>query len=188
VSRPKKLRRVPTAVGTLATFLLAGPFIAGLVITTFVALFAGDLSAHGGATSASPLAALKLGLGWFRSIFIGPIGWFFTIIPTALAAVIYWALTKLSLSSRPFSTRAAVIALGCVTGIVAAILGWGTSILVLFKFDLMVALGSFIFVWAMVLPTGALLGLAIGAWSSGERPNSTVERTGRKGPAPHSER
>ena len=178
MSGPKKLRRVPTAVGTLATFLLAGPFIAGLVITTFVALFASDLSSHGGATPVSPFAALKIGLGWFRSISIGPIGWFFTIIPTALAAVIYWVLTKLSLSSRPFSTRAAVIALGCVTGAVAATLGWGTSILVLFKFDPMVALGSFIFVWAMVVPTGALLGLAIGAWSSAERPNSAVVRDG----------
>jgi hypothetical protein len=184
VGGPKKLRRVPTAVGTLATFLLAGPFIAGLVITTFVALFASDSSSHGGATPVSPLAALMFGLGWLRSIFIGPIGWFFTIIPTALAAVIYWALTKLSLSSRPFSTRAAVIALGCVTGVVAAILGWGTSILVLFKFDLRVALGSFIFVWAIVLPTGALLGLAIGAWSSGERPNSTVERDGPQAARP----
>ena len=109
---------------------------------------------------------------------------FFTIIPTVLAAAIYWALTKLELSSPPLSNRLVVIVLDGVTGVLAAFLGWVGAMTVNFKFDLLAALDSLLFAGAMGLPTGAILGLLIGCWSSSERPNSTVERGGPKAARP----
>jgi len=181
-----KLRRIPSLAGTVLTFVLAGPFIAGFVGVAVLESLGDDASstAHSGPNPVSK--ALSFGLGWwlsiFRGSFFGPRGLFFTIIPTVLAAVIYWALTRLELSSRPLSNRLVVIALGGVTGVVAAFLGWVGAMTIEFKFDLVTALGSLLFSGAMVLPTGAILGLLIGSWSSGERPNSTVERDGKLPP------
>lgn len=170
--------RIPTLTNTVLIFLLMGPFVAGLVVGAGNVIL--GLSTPG--ESSYLIRAFQFGLGWWFASLVkySPWSWFFTILPTSLAAIAFWALTKRKLSRTPNPvTRGSLIMHAFGRGALAAIIGWALSMSVLFKLDLRVVLGMFLFAGAMVVPTGAILGLLMGWWYSREIPNCTVDTDAR---------
>src|SRR5688500_6600098 len=86
--------RPPSLLGSVATFVLAGPFVAGLVGVIVLATLGGDPTARVDGEPSAPLKVLSFGVRWFRSVFTQPTGWFLTLGPTVLAAVLFWALSR----------------------------------------------------------------------------------------------
>jgi hypothetical protein len=170
--------RTPSLLSTVLTFVLAGPFVAGLVGMAVLAMLGGDPTAKDGG-SFSLLKVVSFGVGWFRSVITQPAGWFLTVIPTVLAATLFWALSRPKVPPRGGPNRVVAGAVGAIKGGVAATLAWVLSLGVRFEFDFFAALGSLLFVGAMVVPTGVILGMLIGSWFSGQPPNSTPHADAR---------
>ena len=170
--------RTPSLLSTVLTFVLAGPFIAGLVGMVVLAMLGGDPTVKDGG-SFSVLKVVSFGVGWFRSVITQPAGWFLTVIPTVLAAIFFWVLSRPKVPPRGGPNRLVAGAVGGIKGGVAAILAWVLSLGIWFEFDFIAALGSLIFFGAMVVPTGVILGVLIGCWFSGQRPNSTPHADAR---------
>jgi len=168
----------PSLLLSIVAFLLAGPFIAGLVVVFFVAVI-GDPNRPG----FSLLRAAGFALGWFRSVFTEPAGWFLTSIPTVLAALLFWVMSRPWSSRRRASSRTLAMLTGAVKGGASATLAWVASISIPFKYDVVAATESLLFVGAIVIPTGAILGLFLNSLLPRERPNSAVYTDARNEPA-----
>jgi hypothetical protein len=166
--------RPPSLLVSILAFVLVGPFIAGCVGIAVLAMLGGPTTTESG-ESTSLLRALSFGYGWFRSLFTHAKGWwYFTIVPTGLAAVIFWALSKPWSHRNPTESRLRATVVGGLKGGLAALIAWVASMSILFKFDMAAAFGSLIFAGAMVIPTGVLLGVIIGFSLRRERPNSAL--------------
>jgi hypothetical protein len=170
--------RTPSLLSAVLAFIFAGPFIAGLMGMLVLALLGGDPTAKDGG-SFSLAKVVNFGMGWFRSVITEPAGWFLTVIPTVLAAIFFWALSRAKVRPRGGPNRLVAGVVGGIKGGVAATLAWVLSLGIRFQFDFVAALGSLLFVGPMVVATGVILGMLMGGWFSGRRPDSTPHADAR---------
>lgn len=164
----------PTLVASLLVFVFAGPFIAGFVGLAGLEMMRDESKPMTSDRSLSFLGVLTFGLGWFRLVLTQPHLWFLTIVPTALGAVLFWAISNRWFSIRPRSSRVRAAFAGALMGGLSSIVAWIAAISMPLKFDLEASVGSLIFFGGVVIPTGIVLGLLIGFSLRRQRPNSAL--------------
>jgi hypothetical protein len=148
--------------------MLAGPFVLGLVTAATLNTITPDPIPFFSAAAIAPIF-------WFSSLFELRL-WVATVIPTFLAAAIFWLLLGQFVRHLPnrHKKRAVFSVAGLLIGGIAALMVW--EILSVFQTASLLEASSVAGVTLSVMPTGAILGAILGALVRGTHPNNTIER------------
>lgn len=159
----------PHLLSTVLTFVALGPVIAGFVWALQPI----------GKFDPEMLIVIP-GAWWGIGVAAGPGGWLLTLIPTILAAALYWIVCNAILGLLPSSANGRFLLVGAsvAAGAITAIASW--VLLLSFLGGRLVSVSE-VTSWLDafgVVATGALLGVILGFFCR-KSPNSTAESDAR---------
>jgi hypothetical protein len=157
-----------------------------LIVLTFVALgpvILGIVWAFQPIGKFDPEMAFVIPMHWWRiGVAAGPGGWLLTLIPTILAAALYWVVCNAFLRLLPtlVRSRLAIVAASGAAGAFTSVASW--AVLLSFLGGRLVSISDVtsLLQFSGVIATGVILGVILGFFCKEKSPNSTVETDARE--------